>query len=168
MMPVKPILVVVVTVGLFVASCGDDTEPLSKAEFVEQADAICQTTLDQGEAIFDAAFADIDVDNADPNDPATQDLMIDMFAQAVDEAIPLFEQQLDELAALEPPTEDNELIDILLADFDDALSEYSDVIDAALAGDEQARAALGGDVDPFSDVNRRVREYGMTVCGSEE
>jgi hypothetical protein len=164
MMHVKPILVIAVTVGLFVTSCGDDTEPLSKAEFVEQADAICQTTNDQAEPVFDAAFADID----DPDDPATQDLMIDTFAQAMDELMPLYEQQLDDLAALDAPTEDKELIETLLADFDDALSEYSDVIDAALAGDEQARTSLLGDVDPFSDVNRQAREYGMTVCGAEE
>lgn len=39
-------------------SCGDDTETLSKQEFVEQANAICQATNDSTESVFDGQTED--------------------------------------------------------------------------------------------------------------
>ena len=85
----------------------------------------------------------------------------------MDEAGPILDRQLDDIRALEPPAEDKDLIETLLDDQEAALTEFTQMLDAAAAGDEAARARdLEGDL--FDDVNRRVREYGLTVCGEDD
>ena len=49
------------------------------------------------------------------------------------------------------------------------LENAVDLIDAAAAGDEAARDQLDSQTeDPFTEVNRQAREYGMTACGEED
>lgn len=165
-----PILVVAVTAvtSLLVTACGDDTESLSKPEFITQANAICQASFDEADPLFDAIFADLD-DNFDPNDRAAQDLIFVRWAEAMDGIEPIFDKQLDDIRALEPPTQDKDLITTLLDDQDDALSEFTRLIDDAAAGDDAARARIDSEQeDPFADLDRRAREYGLSVCGAED
>jgi hypothetical protein len=41
-------------------------------------------------------------------------------------------------------------------------------MNAAADGDEAALAALDTEEDPFDDIDRRAREYGLTVCGESD
>ncbi|MDH3752891.1 MAG: hypothetical protein OEU32_03375 [Acidimicrobiia bacterium] len=153
--------------GLLVAACGSDAEALSKPEFIEQANAICQASQDEADPLFEAAFAEFE--DLDPNDPATQEFLYARFAEAMDEIKPILDQQLDDIRALEPPSEDKDLIETLIADQDAALTEFVGLLDAALAGDEEARAIIDSEEeDPFADIDRRAREYGLTVCGTQD
>ncbi len=161
------ILIVTLFVGLLAAACGSDAEALSKPEFVAQANAICQATQDEADPLFDAIWAEFDEDT-DFDDPATQALIFVRFDEVIDDVKPIFDRQLDEIRALEPPSEDKELIEELLDDQQAALDEFARVLAAAAAGDEQARATIDGEDDPFEDVDRRARAYGLTVCGSQE
>ena len=86
--------------------------------------------------------------------------------QAVDEVMPHFERQLDQLRGLAPLLDDEELIAGLLDDHEVALAESAELVEAAAGGDEAAMATLESD-DPFADVDRRMREYDMTVCGAD-
>ena len=52
-----------------------------------------------------------------------------------------------------------------LDDHEVALAESAELVEAAAGGDEAAMATLESD-DPVADVERRVREYGMAVCGA--
>ena len=165
----KQILVVAVAVagGLFLAACSDDAEALSKGEFVEQADAICQATneeVEPAEEEFWSTFEDVDYD-----DPANQDLLFTNFAELVAVTAESWEQQIADLRELKPPAEDAEFLENLLDDFDAALAEMVETTEAAAAGDEAARARMESDTeDPMTDLNRQAREYGMVVCGAEE
>ena len=152
--------------GLLVAACGSDAEALSKAEFVEQANAICQLSIDEADPLFEAVWADFD-DDTDWDDPAVQELIYVRFAAAMDDIKPIFDRQLDDIRALEPPAEDKELIEALLDDQEAVLAQFVDLMEAAAGGDEVARATIDNqDEDPFNDVDQRAREYGLTVCGS--
>lgn len=167
MRPTRLLVLALVTAGaLLMAACGSDAEALSKPEFIEQADAICQASQDEAEPLFDAVFADLE--DIDFDDPANEGLIFTRFAEAMQEVEPIFERQLDDIRALEPPAEDKEFIEELIADQEEALTRFVATLDAAAAGDEAARAAVDGDEDPFDDVDRRAREYGLTVCGEEE
>lgn len=167
MRPTRLLVLALVTAGaLLMAACGNDAEALSKPEFIEQANAICQASQDEAEPLFDAVFADLE--DIDFDDPANEGLLFTRFAEAMQEVEPIFERQLDDIRALEPPAEDKELIDELIADQEEALTRFVTTLDAAAAGDEAARAAVDGDEDPFDDVDRRAREYGLTVCGDQE
>lgn len=167
MRPTRLLVLALVTAGaLLMAACGNDAEALSKPEFIEQANAICQASQDEAEPLFDAVFADLE--DIDFDDPANEGLLFTRFAEAMQEVEPIFERQLDDIRALEPPAEDKELIEELIADQEEALTRFVTTLDAAAAGDEAARAAVDGDEDPFDDVDRRAREYGLTVCGDQE
>ncbi len=164
----KKIVTVGVVAGcaLLFTSCGDDAEALSKPEFIEQADAICQAASDELDLVFDEVFEGFD--DLDVDDPATQDLIFDLFDEGMGEAEPIWNRQVDDLRDLVPPEEDRDLIEALLDDFEEAVAEFAELTEAAAAGDEAARAEFDEDdedEDPFSDINRRSRDYGLVTCG---
>jgi hypothetical protein len=160
-------LALVAAGGLLVAACGSDAEPLSKPEFIAQANAICQASFDETEPMFEALFGDEDFD---PDDPANEEAVYVLFAEAMDEIEPILDQQLDDIRALEPPAADKELIESIIADQDAALTEFIRMIDDAAAGDETSRAQLENneDDDLFDDVDQQSLDYGLTVCGSND
>lgn len=160
---------IAVAVGLAISACGSDADPLTKPEFIDQANAICQVSQDEASPIFDAFFSDVDVDDADFDDPAVRDLIFVRFSEAMAEVKPIFDRQLDDIRALEPPAQDKQFIEKLIADQDDALDEFVRLLEEAAAGNEEARAIVDSDdTDPFADVDRRAVEYGLNVCGTEE
>jgi hypothetical protein len=160
------VLTSAVAAGLLFASCGVQSEPLSKAEFIEQANAICQSTNDRVEPLFDEVYNDLE--DVDWDDPDNQLLLFVRFSGAMDEVLPIMNEQLDSIGDLEPPSEDEELIDELIADQEAALTEFAVLMDAAADGDEAALAALDSEEDPFEEIDRRARDYGLTVCGEED
>lgn len=151
--------------GLLIAACGDETEALSKPDFVAQANAICQESNDQLDPIFEAVFAD--TDEIDWDDTANELLLFVRFDDAMQQVVPIVDQQLDDIRALAAPSGDEELIDTLLDDQEAAITEFAGLMEAAAEGDEAAMAALDGD-DPFDDIDRRARDYGLTVCGEND
>jgi hypothetical protein len=160
------VLTSAVAAGLLFASCGIQSEPLSKAEFIEQANAICQSTNNRVEPLFEEVYNNLE--DVDWDDPDNELLLFVRFDEAMDEVLPIMNEQLDSIGALEPPSEDEELIDELIADQEAALTEFAVLMDAAADGDEPALAALDSEEDPFEEINRRARDYGLTVCGEED
>ena len=155
-----------VTAGLIGSSCGDD-EALTKPEFIEQADAICQAGTDEVTPIIDEFWEGLD-DDFDWDDPANQDVLFTGFAEVMDETAPIWKQQSADIRELSPPKDDRALIADLLDDFDAQVDEMVRLTDAMAAGDEEARAFAENDEDPLAEVNRRAREYGLVVCGEED
>jgi hypothetical protein len=160
------ILTSTVAAGLLFASCGIQSEPLTKSEFVEQANAICQSTNDRVEPLFDEVYAGLE--DVDFDDPDNQFLLFERFNEAMDEVLPIMEEQLDDIRDLEPPSEDEELIDTLIDDQEAAIAEFAVLMNAAAGGDEAALAELDTDEDAFDEIDRRARDYGLTVCGEED
>lgn len=154
---------VAVAAASIVAAC-DDTEPLTKEEFIEQADAICAETNELLAPIFEPVWADIE--DAEETSGAGGPLVFVRFDRALDEAMPHLERQLAELRALEPPAADEEFVAELLNDHEAALAAGAELVKAAAGGDRAAMAMLESD-DPVAEADRRVRDYGMTVCGGE-
>jgi hypothetical protein len=161
---------------LSITACGDDPEPLSKPEFVEQADAICARTQADVEPMWEAFWVDFEArfgsgsgdDTAAPEADA-EAAWFPLFDELLDDLAPILDQQVEDLRNLAPPTDDAELIDGLLDDLEAGIDEMNDIADRAADGDEAAREALGSEEgDPLADVNRAAREYGLTACGAEE
>ena len=155
-------------VGLLTAACGDDAEALSKPDFVAQANSICQKSNDRINPIFETIYAD--TDEIDWDDPANELLLFVRWDEALQQVVvPIIDQQLDDIRALTPPAGDEELIDTLLEDQEAAIAEFAGLMTAATGGDQAALEALdSSNEDPFDDINRRAREYGLTVCGEED
>ena len=85
---------------------------------------------------------------------------------AAGEVMPHLERRLAELRALETPADDEEFVAELLNDHEAALAAGAELVKAAAGGDRAAMATLESD-DPVAEADRRVRDYGMTVCGGE-
>jgi hypothetical protein len=156
----------VVAALLSVSACGsDDAEPLTKTEFVAQADAICGTATTESEPLWEAFWAGFE----EETDGDGGDAMFVRFDGLLDDLDPITDQQLEDLRALEPPADDKEFVEGLLDDFEDGLAEMNDIVDRAVDGDEQAREAMTTEEgDPLADVNEAARDYGLVVCGAED
>ena len=165
-MHTRNMLITAVAAGVLVAACGDDTEALSKPEFVAQANAICQASNDQLEPVFEAVWADLE--SVDADDPENEFILFVRWDEAMQQVVPIVDEQLDDIRALEPPPEDAELIEALLGDQEAAIAEFASLMKAAAQGDQAALAALDTEEDPFDDIDRRAREYGLTVCGEAD
>lgn len=154
--------------ALGAVACADDTETaeaaLTRDEFIEQADAICQRVNDEAEPHFEATWASLE--GIDEESEEGQDVVFAAFDDLLETVGPMWRTMADEIGALAPPTEDRELIDTLVQDLQAAIDEMDRTIDAAVGGDEEARRALD-DTDPMEDVNRRAQAYGMAVCGAD-
>ena len=157
----------VVASGVVLPACGDDVEPLSKADFITQADAICAAADAEITPILDEAYAA--GEEVDFEDPEQKQALIERFADAIDEAAPLWSDMASDLRSLAPPDADKDTIDAMIDELDAALDFVATTSRDAANGDEQALAVLEDESgDPFSDANQQARDYGLVECGSEE
>jgi hypothetical protein len=165
---ISTLLSLVLAAGLIAAGCGDDDEetttaatttttqagatgptgasgePLSKAEFIEEADAICKA----GDKEIDAAADQLFSGGANPGQAEEE-------AFITQTLVPGVQQQVDGIRALTPPEGDEEEVQAIL----DAAQQAIDELEA----DPEAFFEQGG--DPFAEANQLAQEYGLQVCG---
>jgi hypothetical protein len=137
--------------ALLGAACGggDDGDRLSEEEFRTQANAICEE--------YDAKIAEI----GSPESP--EDI-----PEFVEQGIPVIEEGLAELRALNPPAELEEDYNAMLDETEKAIPAARDLSEAAAEGDAEAvQEAIeqGQRADEASD--RFATELGLDACASE-
>ena len=132
--------------GLLVAGCGgsDDDSP-TKAEFIQQADAICKKAHDEFEKDFQQAFGNERPSNAQLEKFATSNL------------VPGTQGEIDEISALEPPPGDE--------------TEVEAIIDAVQGGVDKIKADPGillpsVPEDPLAKGHQLAKQYGMKECAT--
>lgn len=149
--------------SLLISSCGADDDPLTKAEFLEQANAICHQSNEELEPIFEQIYADLDAGH-----PESGGAVFERWDHAMEQVRPIVDEQLDDIRALGFPTGDREFLETLLGDQEREFDRFATMVDEAAAGSAAAREAMSVEEDPFADIDRRAREYGLTVCGESE
>ncbi len=123
---------------------------LSKEEFIEQADQICEEADEQTQ---------------DLQPPRTPDAL----AEFVAEAQKVTEDLLDRLRELEPPDADQEVIDSLLATIEEAMAYLPQIQQAAEERDLQAINRLGQELQrTAANANQIARDYGLEKCGRSQ
>jgi hypothetical protein len=122
-------------------SSSSQAEPLSKAEFVAQADEICA----QGNQEIVTAIEDF------PAEPSEQE--VTEFAEEV--LVPNTQQQHDDIADLGAPEGDEDAVQAIL----DALQEGIDSV-------EEDPASLTSSDDPLEEASDLAEAYGLTECGA--
>ncbi len=153
-------LAILVAVGFVAGACGSD-EALTKAEYIEQGNAICAISNAQLDPIFEEFFADF------PDEPTQQQLVEAFFGIAAG-ITPIIEAQLVDLRELAAPNEDEDTLELLFDDVEAELEEINQLADDVAAGDQAAIDLIESEeFDPFADVNRRAVQYGLTVCGED-
>lgn len=141
----------VLALGGLVAGCGgsdgsdgdssSDAPAITHDDFVTQANAICA----------DAA-SELQTAGADLTETSTQDEVV---AFITDTALPSYQSQHDDIAALGVPEGDEDAVDTLLT----ALQADIDKVKA----DPEAFVTA---TDPFADANAAADDLGLTDCGS--
>lgn len=131
-----------VLLGCGAGDGGPGNEPLTRAEFIEQANTICNAA---NEVLREAMMEAFPADGKPNNETGIR------FTHEI--WVPNLRQQLRDLRALEPPAADRPKIEAML----DELSRVTDRVDA-----DPAIASEG----PFDRVTRRLTAYGIGPCGS--
>jgi hypothetical protein len=120
-------------------------EPLSKKEFIKQADAICAKGDDKIDRQASRTFGN--------QEPTEQE--IEQFGAAT--VAPNIQQQIDDLRALTPPNGDEEDVAQIL----DAAQNGIDEIEQDPSLLNQGSDAGGA----FTEANRLAESYGLDDCG---
>jgi hypothetical protein len=147
-------LICLLAAGCMNGSGSSDAESadarLTKAEYIEQADAIC--------ARFDSEL-----------DALAQPQTLDDLAAMATEAKPIAEAGVDELRALNPPEELEEQVDAWLVLNEKNIEAIDQLREAAESGDEtkvQQVAATATDNEQKADA--AAADIGLTDCASTD
>jgi hypothetical protein len=148
--------------ALALAACGGDdgggdggsgASP-TKAEFIEQGDAICQEMYTQRDPLeVQAAKA------AERGDP---DRAADVFENAAE----ITENRMDELGELPAPDGDGDTVDDIVNDGKDSAEAAKDAAEAIRREDESALAEISNEGrEATVAFNKAAIDYGFLVCG---
>jgi len=145
-------LAIVLAAGLIIAGCGGDDEdtttaatttvgePLSKSEFIQEADAICNESQQN---------IDFTAEQLGPGRPSREEL--ERFTNQT--LVPEIQQQIDGVSALTPPEGDEQRI-----------TKFLDMAQEALDRVKQDPSLLQGGEDPFKETEQLAEDYGFQAC----
>lgn len=142
----KLIALGVVCLALLAAGCGgNDSTSLTKAEFIKQGDAICKETDKSQNQKIRAYLAE------NPKTPSTKANT----EKVISVAFPQIKAEVEELAALDPPSGDEEEIEAIVAGVEEGLEE---------AEKNPVSTNKTGAGNPFDEVGKLARKYGFKEC----
>jgi len=164
-------LALALAAGLIAAGCGDDDdettttttssatttagatgatgatgEPLSKEEFIAEADAICKA----GDREIDSQAQEFFPEGGSPGTAEEEAFVTEVL-------VPGVQEELDGIGALTPPEGDEDEVAAIL----DAAQEAIDQLEE----DPSALTGAGSGPDPFAEANQLATDYGLKVCG---
>jgi hypothetical protein len=132
--------------GSNASATGEAAAPLSKAQFVKQAEQICAKGLKEKDKAVATA-----VEGKSP--PSQGGIDAKELEELVNQAIvPSYRQILDQLDQLGAPTSDQTKIDTLISEFESAL--------AAVKSDPVGATKK----NPFDAVDKNAAAYGLDTC----
>lgn len=139
------LIAVVSLAALALSACGGNGA-LSKEEFIQQADAICEDIDEQIQAL------------GEPQDPED-------FEDLVEEGTEITNDGLEQLRALEPPAEDSDRINRMLDKIEEAIELLPEIQVALEDRDVEALQELQTQVQAAADEAQMVAEdYGFEQC----
>jgi hypothetical protein len=127
-----------------VSSCGNDDKGLSKAEFVKQANQLCEEADSTGTAAFES------VTFKNPMKPGNEELQ-----QLAGKLLPSLREHRADLAALGAPEGRKDDFDALLAAVDQTISKVKG------AAENSAQAADLADPDYFQAITKAQNTLGI-------
>jgi hypothetical protein len=128
------------------AGCGgDDEEPLSKAEYIKQGDAICKKAQAEGKKKVEEMFGDLG-----PNEEPSEEQLTTLVEDVIK---PNTQGQLNDLRDLTPPEGD-----------EDTVNAIYDGVEEGLANVEDDPKILLSKDDPFEAPTQKAEDYGFKEC----
>jgi len=138
--------IVLLFFALLVVGCGSSSdEALSKSEFVKQGNAICaEATKAREKVILEL------IKTSDPS--ASQEATRE---EAVDKAMPFYEDAAEEIADLGAPSGDEAKVEAIVDAMDEAAAQVK----------ANPQSAFTGNL-PFRKANKAAESYGLDSCVS--
>jgi hypothetical protein len=134
----------VVLIGVGAGCGGGDDDTLTKAQFIQQADAICK----KGNKRIDAAAKQIFTTKQEPS-------KAQLTTFATDTLIPDVQGQVDDVRALNEPSED-----------EDEVNAFLDSAQSELDKGKEDPLYMTSDKS-FSETNKLGKQYGFKVCSAD-
>jgi hypothetical protein len=145
---VRRALVLVLATTLVLVGCGGEAKRLSREEFAQKADAICAEGNRRTEQL--------------PTPANLSDL-----ADVSDKTIDILDDALNELRKLEPPKDEQKIVDQWLAQFETLKDDLAEIRDQARANDIQAVQAIAERAQGhYTRANELGTTLGMKVCNT--
>ena len=139
-----------IVAALALVALGACSEGLSKDEFIEQADRICEEADAKSEEL------------APPRTP-------EEFEAFAGRAREITDQLVRDLGELEPPEGDAQVIEQMLDRIQTTIALLPDIQEATAARNTQEVERLVTQLrEQASEANRIAQEYGLKVCGRSE
>jgi hypothetical protein len=139
-------------VGILVlaaSACGGE-DALSKEEFQEQGNAICEK--------YDKQIEDISTPTSVEEVPGY-----------VNKALPIVERQIEDMKELSPPEEDQETFDAMIEEAEKTVQAGRELGEAAEAKDDAAIEQALNEGNTASDrADEHATELGLTDCVDQE
>jgi hypothetical protein len=136
----------VASASLLLASCGGGGLP--KDEFIAQADDICSAAQERAQ------------DLAQPTDPGSAETYASELERITNDYV-------GELRALEPPEDDEETIDELIGNIEQAGLKIVEAIRSNSLGGSSAEAYAEA-LELAEQANEAAQDYGFESCGVSE
>ncbi|MEX2105883.1 MAG: hypothetical protein WD810_03190 [Solirubrobacterales bacterium] len=143
---VVAVVVCAFAIASLAAGCGSGDESLTKAEFIERGDAICAKAESRKNAVLEAAFLK-QSESKKPLDRAAELKLVTTVA------LPPIVQMTDRLAALEPPSEE-----------EDKARAIVEAYEEGIAGVESDPSSVLGGANPFAEADELAEEFGFEAC----
>jgi hypothetical protein len=146
--------ILLVVLAVLLSGCGGGVDRLSKAEFIERWDSICETYNDRRDTILEGLPAQPTVEN------------LPQFADALRELVPVVREGIAKLREVQPPEADQAVVDGILADVEENATKLEDAADAAESGDLRAFITSAQSLtDSNQQVEQALADYGFQECG---
>ena len=140
------VLVGALAIALIVVGCGSsEPDPLTKAEFIKQGNAICVQAGQEREAALKEAAKE-----GTQGSEESSEAELDRYVTEV--ALPPIQKMTDELDGLGAPKKDEKQVEAIVAGFEEDIEKL----------EADPHSALGG--DPFTGANKLAAAYGLTEC----
>ena len=149
-------LVSFAALALLLASCGGDSSgddnagsdgpPLTKAQFIEQGDAICKKAMSELFANSQAFVKKNEINRPEPSEAENLELLVEIY-------LPHIESRLTKLQELSPPAADEQQIEEIFAATEDALATAR----------KSPKKVLGENL--FEEPKSLFADYGFKACG---
>jgi hypothetical protein len=137
-------LIATVAAGTLLTACGGDDDELTKAQFIQQADAICK----KGNQRIDAAAEQVFSSGKEPSKA-----QLEQFASET--LIPDIQRQVDDVRALDEPSDD-----------EDQVNAFLDSAQAELDKGKQDPLYMTTD-ESFQKTNQLGQQYGFKICSQD-
>jgi hypothetical protein len=141
------VLSVLAVAGIAAGCGGDDSEPLTKAEFIKQADKVCKEAKDTKQKDFEKLTKELEDGEKKPSGNTEQELIESV-------VVPALEKELTALEELDAPEGEEEKVEALQAEMQDVLE-----------GAEENPVGSEVDAVPFRELAKSTSKYGFKYCG---